>query len=83
MACKNSEVNKKIELFKYSRIYYLKFLLVLALPDEGPRIYGGKPRYQAGDVVQVNCTSGRSKPAATLSWYINGEQVKFFTSELI
>ncbi|XP_073979184.1 cell adhesion molecule 2-like isoform X2 [Rhodnius prolixus] len=48
-------------------------MLTVALPEEGPRIYGGKPRYQAGDTVRVNCTSGRSKPAAQLTWYINGE----------
>ncbi|PSN45911.1 hypothetical protein C0J52_24207, partial [Blattella germanica] len=44
------------------------------LPDEGPRISGGRPRYQIGDTVRVNCTSGRSKPAAQLMWFINGEQ---------
>jgi len=36
---------------------------------------GGRPRYQIGDTVRVNCTSGRSKPAAQLMWFINGEQV--------
>ncbi|PNF16760.1 hypothetical protein B7P43_G00854 [Cryptotermes secundus] len=45
-----------------------------ALPEEGPRITGGRPRYQIGDTVRVNCTSGRSKPAAQLMWFINGEQ---------
>lgn len=44
-----------------------------ALPDEGPRITGGRPRYQIGDMVRVNCSSGRSKPAAHLNWYINGD----------
>ncbi|KAG8235335.1 hypothetical protein J437_LFUL003619, partial [Ladona fulva] len=44
------------------------------LPGEGPRITGGRPRYQVGDTVRVNCTSGRSKPAAQLIWFINGEQ---------
>ncbi|XP_014255594.1 uncharacterized protein LOC106670093 [Cimex lectularius] len=48
-------------------------MVTVALPEEGPKIYGGKPRYQAGDIVRVNCTSGRSKPPATLTWYINGE----------
>jgi len=45
------------------------------LPEEGPKITGGRPRYQIGDTVRVNCTSGRSKPAAQLMWFINGEQV--------
>lgn len=45
----------------------------LVLPDEDPHITGGKPRYQIGDYVRVNCTSGRSKPAVHLTWYINSE----------
>ncbi|KAJ8913961.1 hypothetical protein NQ315_015199 [Exocentrus adspersus] len=49
------------------------FLIVTALPEEGPKISGGRPRYQVGDPVKVNCTSGRSKPAAQLNWMINGE----------
>lgn len=44
------------------------------LPEEDPYITGGKPRYQIGDIVRVNCTSGRSKPAVHLAWHINGEQ---------
>ncbi|KAL3266480.1 hypothetical protein HHI36_010650, partial [Cryptolaemus montrouzieri] len=44
-----------------------------ALPEEGPRISGGRRRYQVGDTVRVNCTAGRSKPAAALNWFINGE----------
>ena len=44
------------------------------LPDEGPVITGGFPRYHIGDKVQINCTSHKSKPAAKLKWYINGEQ---------
>lgn len=50
------------------------FLHVADLPDEGPIITGGFPRYHIGDKVEVNCTSKRSKPAAKLKWYINGEQ---------
>ncbi|CAH1173788.1 unnamed protein product [Phaedon cochleariae] len=48
-------------------------MTVVALPDEGPKITGGRARYQVGDTVHVNCTSGRSKPAAQLSWMINGQ----------
>ncbi|XP_068085252.1 uncharacterized protein [Anabrus simplex] len=49
-------------------------MLVVALPTEGPRISGGRPRYQIGDMVRINCTAGKSKPAAQLMWFINGEQ---------
>ncbi|XP_058057104.1 uncharacterized protein LOC131208386 [Anopheles bellator] len=48
-------------------------MLVVVLPEEDPHITGGKPRYQIGDIVRVNCTSGRSKPVVHLTWYINGE----------
>eukprot|EP00095_Tigriopus_kingsejongensis_P002658 maker-scaffold439_size171548-snap-gene-0.26 protein:Tk02658 transcript:maker-scaffold439_size171548-snap-gene-0.26-mRNA-1 annotation:"AGAP007933-PA" len=44
---------------------------VVVLPRSGPRISGGKHTYHVGDKVRVNCTSERSKPAATLHWYIN------------
>lgn len=47
--------------------------IIVALPEVGPKIIGGRPRYQVGDTVRVNCTSGRSKPAAQLAWFINGE----------
>uniref|UniRef100_A0A182W9N2 Ig-like domain-containing protein n=1 Tax=Anopheles minimus TaxID=112268 RepID=A0A182W9N2_9DIPT len=48
-------------------------MLVVVLPEEDPYINGARPRYQIGDTVRVNCTSGRSKPAVHLTWYINGE----------
>ncbi|XP_058826394.1 uncharacterized protein LOC131686185 isoform X2 [Topomyia yanbarensis] len=48
-------------------------MTVVVLPDEDPHITGGKPRYQIGDYVRVNCSSGRSKPAVHLTWYINSE----------
>uniref|UniRef100_A0A182MNW7 Ig-like domain-containing protein n=1 Tax=Anopheles culicifacies TaxID=139723 RepID=A0A182MNW7_9DIPT len=48
-------------------------MLVVVLPEEDPYINGARPRYQIGDTVSVNCTSGRSKPAVHLTWYINGE----------
>ena len=43
-------------------------LLLSDLPDEGPVITGGFPRYHIGDKVEVNCTSKKSKPAAKLKW---------------
>ncbi|XP_073949474.1 beaten path IIIc [Choristoneura fumiferana] len=48
-------------------------MTVVALPDHGPTITGSRVRYQIGDRVQVNCTSGRSRPATRLAWYVNGE----------
>ncbi|KPI96796.1 hypothetical protein RR46_04921 [Papilio xuthus] len=48
-------------------------MIIVALPEHGPTISGSRLRYQIGDRVQVNCTSGRSRPATRLAWYINGE----------
>ncbi|XP_047002242.1 uncharacterized protein LOC124619722 [Schistocerca americana] len=50
-------------------------MLVVVLPEEGPSITGGRPRYHVGETVSVNCSSARSSPAAHLAWYINGHQV--------
>lgn len=55
----------------WKKIYMCFFFT--ALPEEGPKITGGRPRYQVGDIVKVNCTSGKSKPPAQLNWMINGE----------
>ncbi|XP_063893622.1 uncharacterized protein LOC110384456 [Helicoverpa armigera] len=46
---------------------------VVVLPEEGPVLTGLRSRYRLGDRVQVNCTSGRSRPSCQLSWYINSE----------
>ncbi|XP_004536318.1 uncharacterized protein LOC101449912 isoform X1 [Ceratitis capitata] len=49
-------------------------MVVVSLPDQGPpKITGGRPRYQIGDWVRINCTVGRSKPAVELSWFVNGD----------
>uniref|UniRef100_A0A0A9XUE1 Carcinoembryonic antigen-related cell adhesion molecule 6 n=1 Tax=Lygus hesperus TaxID=30085 RepID=A0A0A9XUE1_LYGHE len=45
---------------------------VVALPEQGPTISGGRPRYQVGEHVNLNCTSGPSQPPTHLQWYING-----------
>ena len=44
------------------------------MPDQGPDIMGGLPRYNIGDRVNVTCVSHNSMPAAQLQWYINGEK---------
>ncbi|XP_069164540.1 uncharacterized protein [Procambarus clarkii] len=50
-------------------------LTVVDIPQEKPVVRGAQERYHPGDVVRINCTSAPSKPAATLTWYINGEVV--------
>ncbi|XP_026685668.1 uncharacterized protein LOC103518308 [Diaphorina citri] len=41
-------------------------MITVALPDEDPVITGGKSRYADGEAVDMNCTSGRAKPAIEL-----------------
>uniref|UniRef100_A0A182RBL3 Ig-like domain-containing protein n=1 Tax=Anopheles funestus TaxID=62324 RepID=A0A182RBL3_ANOFN len=48
-------------------------MMVVVLPDSDPVISGTSLRYQIGDQVRVNCTSGRSNPPVQLKWYINSE----------
>ncbi|CAK9817638.1 Cell adhesion molecule 2 [Anthophora quadrimaculata] len=49
---------------------------VVVLPQDGPEITSVDKIYASGDVLGLNCTSGKSNPAATLKWFINGKQVK-------
>ncbi|XP_035221865.1 uncharacterized protein LOC118194771 isoform X2 [Stegodyphus dumicola] len=60
--------------FKSSSVLTI-FTISEVLPTEGPKITGGQNRYNVGDVVAINCTSAKSKPAATLRWYINDHLV--------
>lgn len=55
---------------KASLIYF-----TLVLPKGVPVIEGADSMYEVGDKVNVTCSSGPSKPAATLRWFINGNQV--------
>jgi len=63
-------------MFYQFLFYYRHTHTHTATPEHGPVITGGKARYQIGDMVRLNCTSGRSKPAAHLQWFINGEQAE-------
>uniref|UniRef100_A0A2M4A5H8 Putative secreted protein n=2 Tax=Anopheles triannulatus TaxID=58253 RepID=A0A2M4A5H8_9DIPT len=48
---------------------------VIAPPKTEPTITGARPWYQIGDKVSINCSSGLSKPATTLAWFLNGQLV--------
>ncbi|KAK7065447.1 hypothetical protein SK128_001142 [Halocaridina rubra] len=51
-------------------------MVIVELPERAPTITGGRSHYRVGETASLNCTSSRSKPAATLTWFINDEQVK-------
>ncbi|XP_050421947.1 uncharacterized protein LOC126834218 [Adelges cooleyi] len=50
-------------------------IVSLPKPKDIPKILGGNDKYQSGDMVYLNCTSGRSYPAAKLRWYVNNNKV--------
>lgn len=48
---------------------------VVNIPMSKPLISGLKPYYRIGDLLMGNCTSYYSKPAANLTWLVNGNEV--------
>ena len=48
--------------------------LIPVPPSSAPLITGGEEYYAEGHIINLICTSNMSKPAATLSWRINGKQ---------
>ncbi|XP_037070134.1 cell adhesion molecule 1-like [Pollicipes pollicipes] len=58
----------------YVTVHGQRYMSVVDLPSEGPKIAGARDLYRIGEPVSINCTSARSRPAASLTWYINGEQ---------
>ncbi|KAG5669708.1 hypothetical protein PVAND_000004 [Polypedilum vanderplanki] len=51
-------------------------LEVIYLPNSGPSISSEeKQAYQIGDILALNCTSGKSQPRSILTFYINDEPV--------
>lgn len=80
--CKNNTKVRYLTILLIPKMYLKQTtvelqLVVSALPSEGPKIRGGRPRYQLGEYVRVNCTSGRSKPPTQLMWFINGDPVRY------
>ncbi|KAJ9595402.1 hypothetical protein L9F63_013411, partial [Diploptera punctata] len=41
------------------------------VPKTSPVISGFRRRYRVADILQGNCSSSWSKPAAKLTWFIN------------
>ncbi|XP_011347606.1 uncharacterized protein LOC105285218 isoform X2 [Ooceraea biroi] len=49
---------------------------IIELSQEKPVIVGEEKVYASGDVLALNCTSGKSHPAAQLKWFVNGQQFR-------
>ena len=56
------------------------FLFLAAVPRGGPHIQGYDTEVSLGDELQLNCTSLKSKPAASLQFFINNK-VSHITSD--
>lgn len=57
-----------------NNIFFIPFWCA-DLPRDGPQITGEERLYQVGDVLPLNCTSGKSHPAPLVQWLINDEPV--------
>ncbi|XP_071747145.1 uncharacterized protein [Lepeophtheirus salmonis] len=49
--------------------------MVVVVVPESAEIVGTRPMYFVGDTVNVTCYSYKSRPSASLSWRINGQEV--------
>ncbi|XP_076061456.1 uncharacterized protein LOC143037220 [Oratosquilla oratoria] len=52
-----------------------KTMDVVDLPDRTPVVEVEQAHYSPGDILVANCTSLRSRPAASLGWSVNGLKV--------
>lgn len=52
--------------------YAQQRMQILTPPPGEPRVTGVREAYARGDVVEANCTAGRSHPPPQITWYING-----------
>lgn len=59
------------------------FVFVLELPKSKPIIATDKDKYDPGDTLMANCTSAASKPAASLTFFLNNIQVSQFIINII
>jgi hypothetical protein len=50
-------------------------MTVMTPPVNPPSLNGVAEYYLPGDLVEINCTSFESKPAASLFWILNGKPV--------
>ncbi|XP_014228415.1 uncharacterized protein LOC106653476 [Trichogramma pretiosum] len=48
-------------------------IFVVDVPEMEPRIQVDKQRLADGDTLKANCTSGASRPAANVTWTVNGK----------
>lgn len=62
---------------KSFNLLFLFLFFFVVLPIGEPVISGAKQFYQAGEILQANCTSNGSIPSALLEWKLNKFPVCF------
>jgi hypothetical protein len=68
-------INFLLQILTFLSFIDVKYDFPVALPRDAPRVTGLADVYNEGEPISLNCTSARSKPAAALAWFINGNQV--------
>lgn len=58
-------------------------LLFAGKQTEDPQITLWKEEYTVGERLEVNCTSGASKPTPEVTWLLNGRQVVYLIHYLL
>ena len=64
----------------YFKRLFLYLLFFTDLPEDGPTIETPRKQYQVGETADLMCIAQTSNPATNLSWYINGEPVRYPSS---
>ena len=67
-------LNQLILLMEQDALILIVFVL-LAFPDDGPRIEGLRPLYSVGEFLEANCTAKMTFPLAQVTWFINNLEV--------
>ncbi|KAF4523830.1 hypothetical protein B566_EDAN008065 [Ephemera danica] len=55
----------------FSTAFVSQYMTVVDLPEKRPVISVEKTSFQAGQLLNANCTTVKSRPAANLTFYIN------------
>lgn len=65
----------KVKLMSFKTKISEKRLQVYVLPEKEPEIENLQRAYKLGGPINASCLSGPSRPAAIVSWYVNGLKV--------
>ena len=66
-----------LQVLSIYKTFFFEIFVIhnLDLPEGRPKLTGGKITYRPGDLVHLNCSAPKSRPATNLTWFINEQQV--------